>query len=1739
MSGKAPSEAPKPQAPKKIAGIKVTLVPRQKPVVEDSAAASLTVLPSSTQAIAEDKGPQPTYEGITQRTGMFQRVAKATTATKAIPSGSKPKPTVAKKNVSRPLMANEEEDDENENYENDFENEAPMPPPEKPLKKVVPETTVLPRVAQEYLGLKLPKEKSYALDAVQRRITDEIADILITLEDQIDEIKLGSIDFDTREGFKQETDLVDGKTKYTMMYGQSFTDPLTDEKLAKLDDLFKTLRIRLNYILGSDSLDDESETASDLLKLFKYIEYAKKFKKEKPQILAKRRDQYLNEMMTDSMADTLLALEEQLEELDVGGAGIQTMTLKSTDPTVYEFTDGSTLLPAETEEEKKEAEKRLEELDPLFEGGTKIRLTKVMGTGRYNLEGSPLQVDWSSLAGLFKKAQEFKSMKKEGKQVAATVAVAETLEGTPYNALAKPIEAEMSKAPYEVTTTSDYRPGKYKDKEGRDAVLPKQTGFIPQTRRAFGYFIYDKYRRYMLKALEKLDPNACAAMGSASDAAQIYEYQKFVRDYVSFMTPYRGVLVYHGLGSGKTCTAIAASEALLSTGGKKRIIVMTPFSLRKNFIQQITFCGFRHYRLLNYWTPHEYKMSDGQNALWLFATSVLRIPESYLMSKKGMRIWIPDLNKAQNEENYSRLPAEQQAEIRNQIYNTLVYMPHKDPKKRKNGLIWFISYNGITAKDLKDLACEKGAFDNAVIVVDEIHNLVRLMQGTIDPYLKKITLGDLEFETRGDKKYLDPDRIMSEGWKPKYCNRSMNYKRGYLFYRLLVGAKNTKIVGLSGTPLINFPEELGILANVLHGYNFTFKATLNKRSEKDGNKRLQEGLKKMSEGQDSTNFCPDLDFYEVVIDDVRGKIEYLFTFLPEGYRKIQGQLGVERIPFDEVLETTEQKLTKVKGCITKVIKTLNPNEVFDGPIVEKAEPLLPVMGEPSNPTVKQLDDSFKGRFINPADGVSIVNEQILMKRLSGLISYYKGSRKDLMPEVTEDVVVKVPMSLDQQKKYIAIRLAEIKVEEQKEKAAKRGGPEARGDDAEVKKLSSSQNYRMASRQACNFVFPDGFTRPRPQTAEEAKQADEFGGTVEELYGEEEAPETSALVGTAEEEEEEREKAEQEAKQAQQDDLAVSQQEEADEIEAKKKELAGKAAGEIQAAIEAIKARYEIERQGGLLLANEVEEETDAATTTTLSKEQKECLANMLPNESYQSAINRSKRCLLNYGLSKLLLKDPQRPSESPLGRWSPKYKAILENIQEIPGSSLVYSQFLGMEGIGIFTIAMQANGYEPIRIVSRDGKQMFDEETEASIRKGPTAGINRFILFTGGESDEIRKINIDLFNAKYSELPSKIQSVLAESGFTDAVGNKKGELCRVFCITSAGAEGLSLKNVRGVHIMEPYWNDVRMAQVKGRAVRICSHMDLPLKERTVQVYTYVSVFSGEAQIARGDPREGERMRWAIPQEIWNRDGIPQAVAQRYGISTTRDLYAMTSDERLYYISEQKKKLVENLVIIMKTAAADCLLNYKENMDGTFICRLLGNEGDFLYHPNLQKDIETSKADSIGDIFKVPEAQLQEVREAQAKLRFEEEEEEAKEEEKEEKPVVPTLTAAEAAVATKEEAGVTTVKQAAPLLATTTTVKQEAPVLVTSATVKQEAPLLATSATTTATTAAVKRVSYPVKIAGNDYMVSALPDATGKVDKFFIYAAADKTFTKKLGTAEAEYDAPKKRWIPKRGTAKLG
>ena len=53
--------------------------------------------------------------------------------------------------------------------------------------------------------------------------------------------------------------------------------------------------------------------------------------------------------------------------------------------------------------------------------------------------------------------------------------------------------------------------------------------------------------------------------------------------------------------------------------------------------------------------------------------------------------------------------------------------------------------------------------------------------------------------------------------------------------------------------------------------------------------------------------------------------------------------------------------------------------------------------------------------------------------------------------------------------------------------------------------------------------------------------------------------------------------------------------------------------------------------------------------------------------------------------------------------------------------------------------------------------------------------------------------------------------------------NINGEVIKVIIISKAGSEGLDFKNIRQVHILEPWFNFMRTSQTIGRAIRNLSH----------------------------------------------------------------------------------------------------------------------------------------------------------------------------------------------------------------------------------------------------------------------------------------------------------------------------
>ena len=104
---------------------------------------------------------------------------------------------------------------------------------------------------------------------------------------------------------------------------------------------------------------------------------------------------------------------------------------------------------------------------------------------------------------------------------------------------------------------------------------------------------------------------------------------------------------------------------------------------------------------------------------------------------------------------------------------------------------------------------------------------------------------------------------------------------------------------------------------------------------------------------------------------------------------------------------------------------------------------------------------------------------------------------------------------------------------------------------------------------------------------------------------------------------------------------------------------------------------------------------------------------------------------------------------------------------------------------------------------------------------------------------------------------------------------------QVLIITSAGSEGLDLKGVKNIIVMDPVWNYSTLRQIIGRGVRLHSHAHLPPQERVVNVYKMMLVEKGKKDV------------WFSDEEL------------------------LSGDALLYRIIDRKQKVNDNLKIMMK------------------------------------------------------------------------------------------------------------------------------------------------------------------------------------------------------------------------------
>lgn len=241
--------------------------------------------------------------------------------------------------------------------------------------------------------------------------------------------------------------------------------------------------------------------------------------------------------------------------------------------------------------------------------------------------------------------------------------------------------------------------------------------------------------------------------------------------------------------------------------------------------------------------------------------------------------------------------------------------------------------------------------------------------------------------------------------------------------------------------------------------------------------------------------------------------------------------------------------------------------------------------------------------------------------------------------------------------------------------------------------------------------------------------------------------------------------------------------------------------------------------------------------------------------------------------------------------FSPKMGRMLHNVNQNAGRlGMMYSQFVSGEGIAIFARILEASGWNRFSLEKKVNEYDIEEKKPKKT----------FAILSGDIDPEERVELIKQFNNP---------------------DNVDGKHVSLLLLSGAVAEGIDLKRIRHVHILEPFWNYARINQVETRAIRYLSHTDMPEDQQNVQVYIYLSDY----------PKDYPKFKIKEP----------------------------TTDVDLYTKSIDNMKIINSFMLALAESSIDCSLHYSnldENVKKHVNCKLCAPTNEQLFHPLLNRDM---------------------------------------------------------------------------------------------------------------------------------------------------------------------------------------
>jgi superfamily II DNA or RNA helicase len=1059
-------------------------------------------------------------------------------------------------------------------------------------------------------------------------------------------------------------------------------------------------------------------------------------------------------------------------------------------------------------------------------------------------------------------------------------------------------------------------------------ILPNRIGY---NEKLYKSFKPDYYSSILQKPKCDCDENVCDLN---EDAINLYPQQRFIRDYIQFNSPYRGALLYHELGSGKSGASIAAAEGYIE---KKKIFVLSPASIAVNYENEILKISSIGLNLKKDWTQIKISKTTNKKGIDILENKYAISPS--LIKKDGI-VWIPL--------------------YKNDIPNAIVLKtkPDNDDKLAittttshiiKNRYT-FISYNGLSSKLIKSLG--KSPFDNGFIIIDEVHN-----------FISRVVNGSVLART---------------------------------VYSYLMAAKDAKIILLSGTPMINNPYEIATLINLIRGYMSVYQITYTKTSKilsneefnnQMNNKNLNNYIDEYTIDNENKKISISLLPHgfkrnsndEIIKSDWSGSSDMMITDIINALNEMNGiKMNIKfniynynalpniKEEFNNFfLDTTDEDNPTVKNedlFMRRILGAVSYYSISGSELFPKVEP--PIKRE-----LYMTDSQFKNyvearnyeikQDLNKKQGQGLFAESSSVyraftravcnfsfpekieriypkdiKKHFRMIENMSSSNEDDdkkggAPKKKKADVIS-PVLIEDKNDISPPKKKPSKLEKKPEKKPRVISPEIVEDKNDIsppKKKPS--NHKKKPEKKPRVISPvivedkDDISPPKKKPSNPKKKPEKKPRVISPVIVEDKndisppkkkpsKPEKKPRVISPVIVEDK-------------NDISPPKKKPSPE---KKPRVISPVIVEDKDDISPPKKKPSPEKKPRVISPVIVEDKDDISPPkkkpsnpkkkkediTPLKKKKEE---KIIPVHNVVDEYNNQMKIMMDK-----LIKSDALDIDNLRKYYSPKFAQIITDVNESPGSVLIYSSFRTVEGLGILSEVFNRQGFKQISLKKIENEYYF---TDIDIFNEKYDN-KRYVIFD--QDKDKTKLLMNLFNNDFKNITNEMRKALPKDP-----EQLYGKLVKIFCITQSGAEGISLKNVRRVLLVEPFWNNVRIEQVIGRAIRSCSHEALPKKDRNVQVFSYI-------------------MKLTTKQ-----------IQSDFNIE--RNDKGLSTDEHILETATKKKQIIDKFLNMMKSASFDCVINSKQNkpLQNTFKCYTwaLGvNKNDFSYTTDINSDYKIMK-----------------------------------------------------------------------------------------------------------------------------------------------------------------------------------